>query len=661
MVECSWNSTFEVAIEPWITGYYTFKLTNEDGFEAEIPLIVRESGRRAPLLTQANVNTWQAYSSWGGTSLYKNFLPEESGFTAGRASQVSFDRPYSYQNCFGPWIAAIEWVEKKGYDVAYITNLDIDNDPGLLSDRKVFLSVGHDEYVTQAERDAIVAARDEGVSLVFGSANDIYADVDLEPSTSGNPLRIMHRISHFSTRGEPESQILGNTWDNWSDQYFLPFVVTQADHWIYEGTGVRNFDVLSNLIGSEWNTVKPNAPKPAGLEIVSASPTIMTGGSPRYYANATLYYPTSDSLVFSAATQAWGFGLSDTPSYEGAWGVSDPRIQRMTENVLKRAGLPPIEPTTVGPAPVDTGNRIRARVIADGGELGSAADAAALTAALDAPAGIATGPDGQLYVADASGFVRKISADGQVSTLAGCPPHQPAVSACLTTPIGIAVSGDGTVYFSDANDNRIYKLQQDGTLTTYAGTGDAGSADASDPLQASFSEPRGLALGAGGELYVADVQNAAIRRVDEQGVTTFARDLTGVAAVAVGSNGSVYFSSMNCQLGEIADGEVQVFACPSGVNGNREGPGDFAHLRPMDGLLVDGDRLVFADTGNYRVRAVALGGDHEVSTVVGDGNASPDLDTGPHLALPRGVALYDGGYAISDSANHRILWVASTR
>jgi outer membrane protein assembly factor BamB len=231
----------------------------------------------------------------------------------------------------------------------------------------------------------------------------------------------------------------------------------------------------------------------------------------------------------------------------------------------------------------------------------------------------------------------------------------------LTTPIGIAVSGDGTVYFSDANDNRIYKLQQDGTLTTYAGTGDAGSADASDPLQASFSEPRGLALGAGGELYVADAHNAAIRRVDEQGVTTFASDLTGVAAVAIGSNGHVYFSAMNCQVGEIANGAVQVLACPSGINGDREGSGDLAHLRPMEGLLVDGDRLVFADTGNDRVRAVELNADHVVSTVVGDGNASPDLATGAHLALPRGVALYDGGYAISDSANHRILWVPSAR
>jgi sugar lactone lactonase YvrE len=334
----------------------------------------------------------------------------------------------------------------------------------------------------------------------------------------------------------------------------------------------------------------------------------------------------------------------------------------MTENVLKRAGLPPIEPTTVEPAPtVDAGNPVTARVIAGGVELGSGADTAALVASLDAPVGIATGPDGQLYVADASGFIRKISADGQVSTLAGCPPNQPSDPSCLGLPIGIAVSGDGTVYFSDASANRIYKLQQDGTLTIYAGSGSAGSGDASDPLQASFSEPRGLALDADGALYVADARNAAIRRVDEQGVTTVARDLSRVAAVAVDSNGNVYFSSMNCQVGEIADGAVQVLACPSAVNGNREGPGELAHLRPMEGLLVDGDRLVFTDTGNYRVRAVELNGHHQVSTVVGDGNASPDLATGAHLALPRGVALYDGGYAISDSANHRILWVASTR
>lgn len=660
MIECSWKRSFKVAIDPaWVTGYYTFKLINQEGFEAEIPLIVRESGRRAPLLVQATVTTWQAYNSWGGTSFYKNLLPAESGFTPSKASQVSFDRPYSYLNSIQPVLTAFAWLEEKGYDVAYVTNLDSDADSQLLSGRKVFLSVGHDEYVTQAERDELVAARDEGVSLIFASANDIYRHIGLAPSTSGTPMRVMYRDKGFPGGREAGSDILGNSWDNWSDQYLLPFVVTHADHWIYEGTGVKDFDVIGNVIGAEWGTVMPGMSEPDGLEIVSASPTIMTAGAPRYLSNATLYYPTNHSLVFSAATICWGYGLSAAPSFDDVWGVADPRFQRMMENVLKRAGLPPLEPTTVEPPPaVDTGSRVDARVIAGGDELD---ESGAVVESLAAPVGLATGPDGLLYVADSSGFIRRISADGKINTLAGCAPDAPEGSPCLTIPIGIAVSSDGTVYFSDSSDDRIYKLTRDGVVTPYAGDGSEGFADASDPLQASFAEPRGLALGPGGELYVADAHNGAIRRVDEAGVTTVARAVPGVAAVALGPNGDLYFSSMNCQVGEVTSGAAQVLACPSGVNGNHEGSGDTAHLRPMEGLLVDGDHLVFADTGNSRVRAVELDGDHAVSTVVGDDNVNPDLSTGAHLALPRGVVSYQGGYAISDSANHRILWVPSTR
>src|SRR5262249_35849309 len=161
------------------------------------------------------------------------------------------------------------------------------------------------------------------------------------------------------------------------------------------------------------------------------------------------------------------------------------------------------------------------------------------------------------------------------------------------------------VYFSEAGGNRIARLQPDGTVTTYAGDGSARLADASDPLQASFSAPRGIALGNDGALYVADTNNNAIRRIDAAGVTTLARDVLEAAGVAVSASGVVYVSSMiDAELSAIEAGEVHVLGCPSGIPGNLEGPGDEAHLRPMEGLLVDGDRLVFADTGNYRVRSL---------------------------------------------------------
>jgi sugar lactone lactonase YvrE len=83
-------------------------------------------------------------------------------------------------------------------------------------------------------------------------------------------------------------------------------------------------------------------------------------------------------------------------------------------------------------------------------------------------------------------------------------------------------------------------------------------------------------------------------------------------------------------------------------------------LRPSDGLAVDGDSLIVADSANYKVRRVALSGDHTVTTLVGDGRAGIDLGTGAtaHVVTPRGIAVTASGYLVADSGNNRILRIA---
>ena len=77
LLECAWPATFSLTIDAaWLTGYYLLKLTNDDGFESYVPLVVRETGRTAPLLMQASVTTWQAYNLWGGINLYVNHLTD---------------------------------------------------------------------------------------------------------------------------------------------------------------------------------------------------------------------------------------------------------------------------------------------------------------------------------------------------------------------------------------------------------------------------------------------------------------------------------------------------------------------------------------------------------------------------------------------------------
>jgi hypothetical protein len=398
-------------------------------------------------------------------------------------------------------------------------------------------------------------------------------------------------------------------------------------------------------VGSEWDGLTDNGKTPAGLEVVATATTINNEGAfVAGEANATVYYPTASSLVFAGGTIDWGFGLGQGP-------YADARIERMTENVLQRAGLsvreplPNVAPQFAMSAPTES------RVLAGTG-LTDNREGAALEVSFGGPTGLAEGPSGELYIVDRDDeAVRMLSPDGTVKTLLS------ASAVGLSMPMGIAVDAHGTLYVSDSAGNQIVKRLADGALTLYAGTGSAGAEDAGDPLSATFAGPRGLAIGPADELYVADTKNNAIRRIDAAGVTTVARDLPLVVAVAAAADGGLYFSTIaNAQIGVVRDGQVTILANAPGEPGNREGAAAQARLQPGEGLLVEANRLVFADTENNRVRALALNDAPMVSTLFGDGNAAASANDATHTLLPRGIAHFNGGYAVADFGNQRILW-----
>jgi sugar lactone lactonase YvrE len=277
-------------------------------------------------------------------------------------------------------------------------------------------------------------------------------------------------------------------------------------------------------------------------------------------------------------------------------------------------------------------------------------DGVGAAASFNSPTGVAAGNAGELYVVDTgNALVRKIDADGTVSSLS---------PSGLALPTGIAVNAQNDVFVSDTGHNRIVRIPGDGSPSeVFAGTGGAGNADASDKLQATFAGPRGLAIGSEGELYVADVRNDSIRRVDASGVTTLAGDLGGITAVAADRNGKVYFTTIrSCQLGVVENGAPRVLANQAGAPGFADGAADGARLRSIDGLIAEDDRVVFSDTGSYRVRALSLGDSPDVHTIFGDGRAPLSLDDATRVMLPRGIARYRGGYAVTDPPGNRIVW-----
>ena len=126
------------------------------------------------ILFQTSDTTWQAYNTWGGNSLYV-------GSPAGRAYKVSYNRPFitragetSYDWLFSAEYPMIRWLEANGYNVSYTTGVDTDRRGNLLTNHKVFLSVGHDEYWSGGQRANVEAARNAGVNLAFFSGNEVF-------------------------------------------------------------------------------------------------------------------------------------------------------------------------------------------------------------------------------------------------------------------------------------------------------------------------------------------------------------------------------------------------------------------------------------------------------------------------------------------------------
>ena len=174
-----------------VSGVYIAKLVREDGTQGEnqIPFVVRDDGGHSDIVFQTSDTTWEAYNDWGGASLYTNTL--NNG--ANRAYAVSYNRPLDTQSAnslFGLDYSAIQFLEKNGYDVSYISGVDTARSGSELLDHKLFLSQGHDEYWSADQRANVEAARDAGVNLAFWGGNDVYWETRWAPSLDSTSGRL---------------------------------------------------------------------------------------------------------------------------------------------------------------------------------------------------------------------------------------------------------------------------------------------------------------------------------------------------------------------------------------------------------------------------------------------------------------------------------------
>jgi sugar lactone lactonase YvrE len=169
-----------------------------------------------------------------------------------------------------------------------------------------------------------------------------------------------------------------------------------------------------------------------------------------------------------------------------------------------------------------------ATVAGNGEALFSGDGGPALDATLDDPAGLAVDEEGVLYIADSNHHrVRRVDPDGVISTFAGTGQlgsdgdGGPATEAMLSDPESLLFDTAGNLFVGDSGANRIRRIAPDGTITTFAGTGEHGyGGDGGPATEATFrlsGDPASLAVGAAGNVYIGDSGNHVIRVVDPSG------------------------------------------------------------------------------------------------------------------------------------------------
>jgi sugar lactone lactonase YvrE len=181
------------------------------------------------------------------------------------------------------------------------------------------------------------------------------------------------------------------------------------------------------------------------------------------------------------------------------------------------------------------GARVR-RIVPDGtistfagnGNRGFSGDGGPATAAaIEGLWGIALDRAGNLYLADVGNRIRKVNTAGIISTVAGNGTQGysgdggPAVHAAINTPRGLAVDAAGNLFIADTGNNRVRKVDASGVITTVAGNGASGySGDGAQAGQAALNAPVGLTFDDAGNLYIADFDNFVVRKVASNGVIT---------------------------------------------------------------------------------------------------------------------------------------------
>jgi hypothetical protein len=402
-VSASWTIPTKINNQPLVSGVYFARIYRTDGtIDAnQIPFVVRNDASHSDILFKTDDETWEAYNSWGGYSLYEGNATDTTNrptsLDPGRAEQVSYNRPfatrfgtpYGQDYFFYAEFPMIEFLEENGYNVSYVDQGTLASSQGaaMIEQHKALVAAGHDEYWSAQEVANATAARNAGVNMAFFTGNEVYWKTRLAPDAAGETNRtlITYKESLNSAPSDPNDP---PTWTGaWYDPRFSPpadggqpqNALTGQLWTVNVGTGTlavpsqysalrfwRNTSVASlppgqtatltpETLGYEWDQDIDNGFRPPGEFDLSSTAMTAPQVLQTYQEdlvqetvthNLTMYRAASGALVFGAGTVQWAWGLNS--SHDGdAKPATSPAMQQATVNLLADMGN--VQPVTLMP------------------------------------------------------------------------------------------------------------------------------------------------------------------------------------------------------------------------------------------------------------------------------------------------------------------------
>jgi hypothetical protein len=343
-VETDWSPSLTIPTDGWPEGAYLLRMDSEAGAQRYVPVTLRSASTTGKTVVKNCVGTWQAYNTWGGYNLYNG--PGGASDYNNRSLAVSMDRPYDASGAYMfLWHERkfIALAERSGLPLAYVTSMDIEADPHLLTGASALFSLGHDEYWSPPERTNVTAARDAGVNVAFLGANCCFRRTRLAATRLGERrLIICYKTSYLQDpmygkdnalvtsdwreppNQDPESSLIGTLYE--SNPVDAAYVVATPDAWMFRGTGVSKGTRLPGLVGIEYDRVNPDSPVERPIQILSHSPLTCRGINS--YSDSAYYTHSGGAGVFASGTMRWVASMSGLR----AFGLT-PRVAAFTRQV----------------------------------------------------------------------------------------------------------------------------------------------------------------------------------------------------------------------------------------------------------------------------------------------------------------------------------------